>query len=154
MHFCVAILISNMEVWKKQHFVHIMFYYFKKGENTTEMQKQICAVYGEGTVTDQTCQKWLAKFHAGDFSLDNAPWSGRPVEVDSAQIKTLMGNNQHYNTQDIVTYSKYPNQALKSICSSLVNCFDVWVPLKLNRKKPLYFYVWLSYLNVMKIFHF
>ena len=26
------------------------------------MQKKICAVYGEGTMTDQTCQKWSAKF--------------------------------------------------------------------------------------------
>ena len=39
-----------------------MFYYFKKGSNPTEMQKQTCAVYGEGAVTDRTCQKWFAKF--------------------------------------------------------------------------------------------
>ena len=35
-----------------QHFQHIMLYYFKKGKNTTEMQNKICAVYGEGAVTD------------------------------------------------------------------------------------------------------
>ena len=65
-----------------------MLYYFKKGKNATEMQKKkICAVYGEGTVTDQTCQKWFAKFHAGDISLDDAPQSGRPVEVDSDQMR-------------------------------------------------------------------
>ena len=29
-----------------------MFYYFKKGKNTTEMQSKICAVYGEGALTD------------------------------------------------------------------------------------------------------
>ena len=47
------------------------------------MQKEeICAVYGEGAMTDPTCQK----FHAGDFPLANAPCSGRPVEVDSDQI--------------------------------------------------------------------
>ena len=27
-------------------------HYFKKGKNTTEMQKKICAVYGEGAVMD------------------------------------------------------------------------------------------------------
>ena len=32
--------------------------------------------------------KWFAKFRAGDFSQDDAPWSGRPDEVDSNQIKT------------------------------------------------------------------
>ena len=35
-----------------QHFQHIMLYYFKKGKNATEMQKQIFAVYAEGTVSD------------------------------------------------------------------------------------------------------
>ena len=46
----------------KQHVQHIMLYYFKKGKNTTEMQINICAVYGEGAVTDWMCQKWFAKF--------------------------------------------------------------------------------------------
>ena len=31
-------------------------------------KKKICAVYGEAAVTDRMCQKWFAKFHAGDFS--------------------------------------------------------------------------------------
>ena len=74
-NFCVAILILKMED-KKQRFWHIMLYYFKKGENATETHKKICAVYGEGAVTDRTCQKWCAKFRAGDFSLDDAPLSG------------------------------------------------------------------------------
>ena len=74
----------------KQHFQHIMLYYFKKGKNATETQKQIWGVCGEGAVTDQTCQKWFAKFCAGGFSPDGAPWSGRPVEVDSNQIRHLL----------------------------------------------------------------
>ena len=60
-----------------KHFQHIMLCYFKSGENTTEMQNKICAVYGEGAVTDQMCQKWFVKFCAGDFSLDDAPWLGK-----------------------------------------------------------------------------
>ena len=50
-----------------------MLSYFKNTKNTTEMHKKICAVYGEGAMADRTCQKWFAKFCAGDFSLDNAP---------------------------------------------------------------------------------
>ena len=53
----------------------------------------ICAAYGKGAVTDRMCQKWFVKFHAGDFSLDNVPLSGRPAEVDSDQIKTLTESN-------------------------------------------------------------
>ena len=60
-----------------QHFWHIMLHYFQKGKNATEMQnKKNCAVYGEGAVTDRTCQKWFVKFCSGDFSLDDAPWLG------------------------------------------------------------------------------
>ena len=60
MNFSAAILILNME--ETQHFWCIMLYYFKKDKNATEMQKNICAVYGEDAVTDQTCQKWFVKF--------------------------------------------------------------------------------------------
>ena len=46
------------------HFWHIMLYYFKKGKNATETHThtKICAVYGEGAVTDRMCQKRFVKF--------------------------------------------------------------------------------------------
>ena len=53
------------------------------------MQKKICVVY-EGVVTAWVCQKWLVKFCTGNFLLDNAPQSDRPVEVDSNQIEILI----------------------------------------------------------------
>ena len=34
----------------------------KKVKIATEMQKKICALHGEGPVTDRTCQKCFAKF--------------------------------------------------------------------------------------------
>ena len=55
-------------------------------------------MYGEGAVADQTCQKWFVKFCAGDFLLDDAPWSARPVKVNSDQNKILTEYNQHYTT--------------------------------------------------------
>ena len=60
-----------------------MFHYFKKGKNATETQHTICSVSGEGAVIDQKCQKCFAKFCARDFSLDVAPQSDRPFEVDN-----------------------------------------------------------------------
>ena len=73
-------------------------------------------MYGEGAVTDQTCQKWFSKFHTGNFFLDNAPWSDRPVEVDRDEVKTLTGNNQCYTTwemADILKISKSINLLVK-----------------------------------------
>ena len=89
-----------------QHFQHVMLYYFKKGKNAAELQRTICAVYREGAVTDQMCQKWFAKFCPGDFSLDDAPRSGGPVEVDSDQMETLTENNQRYTTWEMANIPK------------------------------------------------
>ena len=107
-NFCVAVLILKMEE-NTQRFWRIILYYFKKGKNTTEIQKKVCAVYGKTLdVSDQTCQKWFVKFCPGDFSLDDTPQSGRPVEVDSDQIETLVENNQGYTTWEIANILKIP----------------------------------------------
>ena len=123
---------------KKQHFRHIMLYYFKKGKNATERQKEICVVYGEGAVTDQMCQKWFAKLCAGDFLLDDAPRLGRPVEVDSNQIETVTENNQHYTTREIANILKISKSSIENHLHQLgnVNRFHVWGPHKLSGKKP------------------
>ena len=53
-----------------------------------------------------TGQKWCVKFRARDFSLDDAAQQGRPVGVDSDQVKTLMENNCHYTTWEIANTLK------------------------------------------------
>ena len=78
---------------EKQQFWHIMFIISRKVKTQLKRKKKICAVYGEGAVTDQMRQKWFAKFHAGNFSLDDAPQSGRPVEVDSDQSRQYQGSS-------------------------------------------------------------
>ena len=65
-------------------------------------------MYGEGAVTDRTCQNWFAKFHAGNFLLDDVPQSGRPLEVDRDQIKTLTENNQRSTTREIANILRIP----------------------------------------------
>ena len=109
-----------------------MLYYFKKGKKTQLKQKKVCAVYGEGAVIDRTCQKWFVKFRAGDFLLDNAPRSGRPVEVDGDQIKTLIESSQCYTTREIANILKTSKSSVENHLHQLgfVNHFDVWVPHK------------------------
>ena len=57
-------------------------------------------------MNDQTCQKLFADFPAGEFSLDDAPQSGRPVAVDSDQMETLIENNQRNTMQKIASIFK------------------------------------------------
>ena len=85
-NFCVAILILKMEE-KKQHFWPIMLY-FKKGKNATEMQKKICAMYGEGAATDQTCQSGLQS-----FLPEISRWTMLHGRVD--QLKVIAIKSRH-----------------------------------------------------------
>ena len=114
MNFSVATLIVKTE--EKESIFWL--YYFKKGENTTEMQKQICAMYGEGAMTGLTGQKWFVKFHARDFSLDDTPWSSRPVEVDRDQIETLIENNHSNHARDSQHTQSIQIKCLKSFAQA------------------------------------
>ena len=78
-------------------------------------------VYGEGAVTDLTCQKWFVKFCARDFSLDDAPQSGRTVEADSDQMETLIENN---HTEDSQTYHNI--QIIKLLVKMKNTSFILW----------------------------
>ena len=116
-----------------------MLHYFKKGKNATETQKNICAVYGEGAVTDRMLSKVVCEVCAGGFLLDTAPWSGRPVEVDSDQIKTLIENNQRYTTRERADILKISKSNVENHLHQLgyLNHFDVWGPRKLSEKNLL-----------------
>ena len=90
-------------------------------------------------MTDRMFQKWFAKFRAGDFLLDDALWSGRPVEVGSEQIEALIENNQCYTTREIADVLKISKSGIENHLHQLgyVNRFDVWVPHKLSEKNLL-----------------
>ena len=107
-NICIAILILNM---KEMHDIFGILRSIISRKVKMQLKcrkKDLCSVWRR--CSDQMCQRWFVKFHAKDFCLDNAPWLGRPVEVDRDQIKTLIENNQCYTTQVYPAYSKYPNQ--------------------------------------------
>ena len=107
-----------------------MLYYFKKAKNTTETQKKICAVYGEGAVTDWMCQTSFRKFHATDVSLDVSPWLDRSAEVDSDQIETITEENQCYSTWETANILKI-SKSIKLLVKMKNVSFILWK--KLNR---------------------
>ena len=114
----------------------------------------MCSLYGEGAVTFWTCQKWFAKFPVADFSLDNDPQSGRPVEIDSNQIETLIENNQCYTMKQIIELPKISKPSIENHLYWLgyVNHFDVCVAHKLLNKTV--FLCAVLYWNISNIFHF
>ena len=65
--------------------------------------------------------------------------SGKPAEVDSNQIETIIENNQHYIMQEIAAILKISKSSTENHLHQpgYVNHFDVWVPHKLSKKNLL-----------------
>ncbi|GFV64640.1 histone-lysine N-methyltransferase SETMAR [Trichonephila clavipes] len=66
----------------------------RKGKNAVQPRKKLTDVYGEGVLTVRQCQNWCAKFISGNFDVEDAPRSGRPVEADKDAIKALVDANR------------------------------------------------------------
>ena len=65
------------------------------------------------------CQKWFEKFRVRYFLLDSVPWSGKAVEDDSDQIKTLTEDNQCYTMQEIADIFKISKPNIENHLHSL-----------------------------------
>ncbi|GFU33415.1 RNase H domain-containing protein [Trichonephila clavipes] len=57
-----------------------------KDKNAVQARKKLADVFG-GVLTVRKCQNWFAKFRSGNFDVEDAPRSGRPVEDDKDAIK-------------------------------------------------------------------
>jgi hypothetical protein len=100
-----------------------------------QTQGKIYAVYREDAANERRCRKWFARFHVGNFDLDDATRSRRPVEVDD-QIKTLIENNTRYTTRVVAEILKISQAAVVEqlhelgYASRLEVCDSLYKPLK------------------------
>ena len=67
----------------------------------------------------------FGKFRAGDFSLDGAAQSGRPVEIGSNQTETLIETNEYYTRWEIANILKIP-KSVKLLVKVKKMSFIVW----------------------------
>ncbi|GFW39753.1 histone-lysine N-methyltransferase SETMAR [Trichonephila clavipes] len=101
----------------KQHFRHILLFYDRKGKNAVQARKKLTDVYGGGVLTVRQCQNWFAKFRSGNFDVEDAPRSGRPVEAD----KDLLPDNTKINSEVHCHQLDKLNDALQQKRSELIN---------------------------------
>ena len=62
----------------KEHFRHILLYYFRKGKNPEQVAKKLCDLYGDKALKERQCRNWFIKVRSAEFSLKDEPRSGRP----------------------------------------------------------------------------
>ncbi|GFU81136.1 histone-lysine N-methyltransferase SETMAR [Trichonephila clavipes] len=120
----------------KQHFRHTLLFYYRKGKNAVQARKKSTNVYGEGVLTVRQCKNWFAKFRSGNFDVEDAPRSGRPVEADIDAIKALVDANRRITTREIGLRLNLSNSTvydhLKGL--GLYSKLDAWVPHVLTER--------------------
>ncbi|GFV85190.1 histone-lysine N-methyltransferase SETMAR [Trichonephila clavipes] len=108
----------------------------KKGKNAVQARTKLTDVYGEGVLTVRQCQIWFAKFRSGNFDVEDAPRSGRPVEADKDAIKALVDANRRITTPEIGVRLNLSNLTvyvhLKVL--GLSSKLDVWFPHVLTER--------------------
>jgi len=124
---------------RKQHLRHILLFYFRKGKSAVQARKKLLDVYGEDVLTQRQCQNWFTKFRSGNFDVEDAPRSGRPVEADEDQIKALIDANRRITTRDIAERLNLSNSTVHDHVKRLgfISKLDIWVPHFLTERNLL-----------------
>ncbi|GFT05787.1 histone-lysine N-methyltransferase SETMAR [Trichonephila clavipes] len=99
-------------------------------KNAVQARKKLTDVYGEGALTVRQCQNWFAKFRSGNFDVEDAPPSGRPVEADKDAIKALVDANRRITTREIGLRLNLSNSTVYDHLRGLglSSKLGVWVP--------------------------
>ncbi|XP_029641251.1 histone-lysine N-methyltransferase SETMAR-like [Octopus sinensis] len=107
-----------------------MLFYFRKGKKATETCRKLCNVYGKNAVSERVCQKWFARFRSENFSVRDAPHSGRRKEIDIDQLRAVAKQDCSLRTRQIADILNISKTSVENELHKLgyVSKLDVWVP--------------------------
>ena len=122
---------------KKQHFQHLLFFAFYRGQKAAEIAWDICMVYGEGVISKLTARKWFAKFKNGNFDIDDTPCSGRPSEFDEDHHKALLKEESHQTSHELAEKMNCDQKTIFNHLHSMgfAKKLGVWMPHELSENK-------------------
>ena len=86
---------------EKQNFRHILLFYYRKGKNAASSKKKIIGCVWRRCIDRTPVPKLVCKFRSGNFDVEGAPRSGKPVEADEDTIKALIDANRRITTREI-----------------------------------------------------
>lgn len=87
----------------KEHIRHCLLYEYQLGHTASEAERNICRAIGPGAVSNATAWRWFDRFRNKDFSLQDEPKSGRPMEIDLSQLRQAIESEPTQTTRDVAS---------------------------------------------------
>ncbi|KAL1122903.1 hypothetical protein AAG570_003228 [Ranatra chinensis] len=105
---------------------------FLKGKKAAETCRKICDVYEKDAAAERVCHKWFSRFRSGNFSVQDAPRSCRPTEINSDEVKEMVDTNPRYTTRQIAYILEISKSSVENHPHQLgyVSRLDVWRELQ------------------------
>ena len=118
----------------KDHVRHCLLYGFQQHHSARAAAGNICRYVGRGLISYVTASRWFNRFKGRDYSLEDQPRSGRPVEVDLDRLETLIESDPRHNTRCLAfmlgcSQSTIERHLVELGFRSILN---VWVPYDLT----------------------
>ncbi|CAI9728081.1 Hypothetical predicted protein [Octopus vulgaris] len=85
-------------------------------KNAAKTCKNICEVYGDDAGDESTVRRWIAKFKAREFSLEDDNHSGRPSKLDIFKVKIQENLNIKTRELEELEVSKSTVHEVFSFC--------------------------------------
>jgi transposase len=120
----------------KNHLRHVLLWLYDKNNaiSRRDAAEEINEVYGQGTIGDWACGKWLKRFRDGEKDVDDLedrPRSGRPSNFDDDELRRLVEEDPKRTTRELAAILQKDNatiwrhlQAIGMVSSFF--CFDLY----------------------------
>lgn len=118
---------------EEDHIRHVMLFQYNCGHNARTSTANINEIYPD-SLDVRKCQRWFNNFRRGNFDLQNAPKSGRPVQFDEDELRAVVEEDP---TQTIEEISQRTNTSWASVQRHLKSIGKFqhsgkWVPYNLS----------------------
>jgi len=87
-----------------------------KNNQPADIHRQVCEVYGEGTMSDSMVRRWCRQFESGRDNVHDDKRSGRPSVVTPdlvQQIEVKIRENRRFTITDLAEF--FPNVSRKTV---------------------------------------
>ncbi|KAL9919300.1 histone-lysine N-methyltransferase SETMAR-like [Glossina fuscipes] len=115
---------------------YILQFYFDKGTSAAQAREEICALYGQDTLSKATAKRWFSRFRSGNLDVQDAPRSGRPITEKVNEILAKVEQDRHVSSHDIARDLNINHQTVLNHLekAGYKKKLDVWVPPDLTQK--------------------